>query len=213
MPPADSGHDPQQTSPPEPAAQHSISSPALWLLLALVIEKPGYGEELNARYDQRYGLIAPARSGSERLRRLEQLGLLTSTPSSARPSTTPIRGRRVYFDATSKGVQAHRAWLTSPAKQEHWRAEMLARIATSAPLGPAGILTLISRYHEHAINDARYIEQLLSDHADQPDSLSALTSTLVLQEQRLLLAAQRQWAQLARGALHEHNRRTQTGGV
>lgn len=190
-----------------PVSDTPMVAPSQWLILAMVIHLPGYAHDIRDRYNELYHLFAPTKSYADALRRLEALGLVTEIKSPPASTAPRGRGRPLYFQATIKGCKAHSRWLRSQVKDERWRAELLARIITAAPIGPHGLMDLIRLYEGHAKADARQVERCLAKYEDdkkQEMDLAAFAELLVLHELRLTLAAQRQFSTLAAREINQY---------
>jgi DNA-binding PadR family transcriptional regulator len=178
-----------------------------WLVLALVIERPSYGYELAARYERRFAAFLPLGAGSvySSLDKLERYEMIAQHSIELR-ATRGARGKRAYYEATLKGVNEHAAWLRSPIKDERWKTELLARIATATSIGTAGLRELVDDYEQHALTDFERAAQLLPAQDEPIEGVRVLLITLISQEQRMKCVAEQRWAQTARRAIDTFER-------
>jgi DNA-binding PadR family transcriptional regulator len=189
--------------------QITFHSPRHWLILALLIESPSYGYEVAHRYMQRFALIVPPGTNTfyHSLDQLHQRDLIAQQHSPvppAPPAARGARGRRIYYKATRKGIDAYTAWLRAPIRDEHWKAELLARIASAISIGATGLQDLLATYERYARNDRERAEALLDDRPQTPQILRTLLDTLVAQEILTKCNADERWAQDARSALDKY---------
>lgn len=176
-------------------------------MLALVIEQPCSGSDLLARYRTRFQLLAPRSRGNfSVIRRLEDLAFIEVVPPVTPPRPESLDDASTCFTATAAGISAHRRWLLAPIDEQHWRIEILARIATGASLGPEGLRRLIELYHHHATTNADRAERRFAANAG-PQSLAELAVELACQEQQDTLIIQRDWAERALRIFDEHAKR------
>lgn len=174
-----------------------------WLVLALVIERPSYGYELSERYMQRFAMILPlgANNVYGSLDQLERYELIAQQHSVERRATRGARGKRAYYEATLKGVNAHAAWLRYPIREEHWKTELLARIATATSIATVGLRKLVDEYEQHASKDFELAARLLPDPDEPIEDVRTLLNALIGQERRMKCVAEQRWAESARRAI------------
>jgi DNA-binding PadR family transcriptional regulator len=136
-------------------------------VLALVLERRGYGYDLAQRLEQRVGpawrlnpsAVYPA------LDQLERAGLVTGA---ARPRGTH-RSPRVVYSATPAGAAARDAWLAATGTPpEPVRSELHLRLAFAREADRAPLLAELAA-HEQAC------EALLTRYAERASAASAST--------------------------------------
>lgn len=181
----------------EPSAQRSPALPAHWLVLALVIERPGHAYELGARYQRHFASFAPTAPNAvyKTLDRLSEHNLVTSAPATHVQSRRSIR---VIYEATQAAVEAHRRWLLSEIRPRHWREELLARLATGRNLRRGELLTLIDLYEQMTAEHSQQIDKPPSATDEETDSSGALVRQLVAQEQDAINSVQLAWVEQAK---------------
>lgn len=111
-------------------------------------------------------------------------------------------GQALEYRATKAGADEHGRWLRSEIDLSDWPRELLARIATAAPLGRGLLLELVGHYR--ALAWGRFSR--LQSHADTAPGtgeLAELVSQLVADEQAVIVGAQLTWAEDALNALND----------
>ena len=193
----------------QPTVETKFNSLRHWLVLALVIERPSYGYELAARYERRFATFLPLGAGNvySSLDKLEGYKMIAQQHSVELRATRGARGKRAYYEATLNGVNEHAAWLRSPIREEQWKTELLARIATATSIGTAGLRELVDDYEQHALKDFECATQLLPDQDEPIEDVPALLITLISQERRMKCVAEQRWADTARRAIDTFERR------
>lgn len=104
-----------------------------YVLLGMVVERPGYGYELQTRIEERLpffnytaGAVYPA------LDRLEQERLIEA--SGAKASISTMRGSpRVMYAATPDGINRLERWMYAATPPENSRDALLAKLAIARP--------------------------------------------------------------------------------
>lgn len=103
------------------------------VVLGLLIERPGYGYDLQQRLDTRLGFLGLSETiVYKTLDRLEQDGLIEEIPGRRRARTR--RGtERVIYRATPLGVQQFRSWIATPSERAVLRDELQAKLIVVQP--------------------------------------------------------------------------------
>lgn len=187
-----------------------------WIVLALVIERPSYGYEINARFDRRFSTFMSVNASKiyDSLNRLGDLGLIevVASPDELRP-----RGQesmRRYFRATAHGARAYKRWAAGQPKEDHRRADLLSRVATVGVLGLHAILDVIDRYERDCLRRAQAMQlpSIAAEDEGKPASIAehvegglagiggvtGLADLLVAEQQRFAVDAELAWAAFAR---------------
>jgi DNA-binding PadR family transcriptional regulator len=120
-----------------------------YVVLGMVVERPGYGYELQARIDDRLpfldytpGAVYPA------LDRLERDRLIEATGPKASLST--MRGSpRVVYAATAGGVEKFERWMYTPSKPEASRDILLAKLPLARPQDLPRLLDMARNQEAH----------------------------------------------------------------
>ena len=193
-----------------------LRSPAAWLVLALVIEQPSHGYEINQRYERRFGSFVSMSVPRVyvALDRLREAGLIE--PIELRPAGPPRKQHRMRrsYQASEAGISAYRRWVAERMTDDPERASLLARIASVGLLGVDAVLEMIDAYEEECMRQLKALP-IESERIERGCSeLSELTESLVIEQQRRELRARFDWAIHARGVLlaHTGHQRLDAGG-
>jgi DNA-binding PadR family transcriptional regulator len=179
-------------------------SPSVWLVLALVIEQPSHGYELNRRYQSRFGSLLPMSVPRVygALDRLRETGMVE--PIKATKSAPRQHLMRRSYRATEAGMEAYRHWVAERMRDDPQRLALLGRITSAGLLGIDGLIDVVDRYQRECMEELRALppdrEQLESGRS----SLEELTQSLVIDQQRRELRARNDWAAHARLVLEAH---------
>ncbi len=132
------------------AKNRSMNSEVYWLLLGLVIEKPGYGHELYQRYERVYGELARI-SGSSHI--YAGLDVLERRMLVERFSLGAEGGRqpKPHYRATRAGVHSYEQWLVKRIDFERQRHELLARQLGVFARSPAVGLRVLERLEQRCL--------------------------------------------------------------
>jgi DNA-binding PadR family transcriptional regulator len=115
-----------------------------YVLLGMVVERAGYGYELQSRVEERLpfynytaGAVYPA------LDRLEQEQLIEASGEKRRRGT--VRSSpRVMYSATAAGVTRLERWMYAPTSLENSRDALLAKLAIARPQDVPRLLEMAS---------------------------------------------------------------------
>lgn len=174
-------------------------APLVGAVLALVVERSGYGYELAQRLQERLG---PSwRFGSPSvyplLEHLERKGLVQR-----REREQPGQGReRVMYDATPAGKRWRRAWLAGPVRRESTRSELLAKMVSAQPGDAPLILAALDEYERDII---QLLEEYGGEERPAVSGFSGLMLGLVDDDICTLLGADRDWVVRARRRIMEY---------
>lgn len=119
--------------------------PGAWLVLALVIEKPSHGYEIDRRYEARFGAFLPLSTSRvyEALRRLNRMGLIERIALRPEGHSRKQHGLRQSYRAKRAGVQAYRGWAAERMRDDPQRVEILARVASVGLLGVDALVDVV----------------------------------------------------------------------
>lgn len=176
------------------------------MVLALVIERPSYGYEINARFHRRFGAFTSVNASKiyDSLNKLGELGMIEVVDA---PRDRRRRGQesmRRYFRATAHGAGAYRRWAAGQSKDGHKCADLLSRIATVGVLGPQAILHVIDRFERECLRSAQSMElpPIDGERGDPGPAgiggITGLADLLVSEQQRFALEAELAWAAYAK---------------
>lgn len=179
-----------------------FKSPTHWMVLALVIERPSYGYEINARFERRFGTFVSVNASKiyDSLNRLADLRLIEVVISPDERRSRGQESMRRYFRATAHGARAYKRWAAGQLKQDHRGAELLSRISTVGVLGLHAILHVIDCYERDCMRRAEAMElpERIEERLSGTGGVIGLAGLLVAEQQRLALEAELAWAAFAR---------------
>jgi len=103
------------------------------VVLGLLVERPGYGYDLQQRIDARLGFLGLSESAVYKiLERLEADGWIEET-GARRIGATRRGAPRVMYRATSLGRERFRAWIAAPCERAVLRDELQAKLNVAEP--------------------------------------------------------------------------------
>jgi DNA-binding PadR family transcriptional regulator len=180
-------------------------SPAVWLVLALVIEQASHGYEISQRYQRRFGAflsmsVPRVYAALDRLRDTELIEPVALEPGQA---TRKQELMRRTYRATNAGVEAYRDWVAERMKDDSQRPQLLGRIASAGLFGIDDALNVIDRYQLECMEELTALGR-----ASEPleSGSSSLAESLVLDQTRRELRARIDWAAHARQVLDARKR-------
>jgi len=131
-----------------------MRSSIAWAVLGLVIERPGYGYELQQRFQRTYGDVLALTSGAKQiytaLDSLVQRSLVEGMKSEESEPSSP-RQSRPRYGATERGVAAYQDWLVLRIEEERQRHRLFAR--QLAMLEPHAALDVIDQYERECLDE------------------------------------------------------------
>jgi DNA-binding PadR family transcriptional regulator len=121
------------------------------IVLGLLVERPGYGYDLQKRLDARLGFLALSESVVYRaLDRLEAEGWIEEVGDRGRKRTR--RGAaRLKYRATPDGVQRFRNWIASPSDRAVLRDELQAKLVLVEPRYVPDLLRVAERQQRECL--------------------------------------------------------------
>lgn len=184
-------------------------SPATWLVLALVIQQPSHGYEIEQRYDSRFGSFLPLTTSRVygALTRLSEAGLIEQI--ALKPQGRSIRQHRLRrsYRATRAGVQAYRRWVAEQMRDDPQRVQLLSRIASVGLLGFDAVVDVVDRYEQGCMQELMVIPPVSERVEAGECTLEELSECLVVEQRRREVHARRDWAMYARHVLNAHKQR------
>lgn len=188
-------------------------SPATWLVLALVIQQPSHGYEIERRYDSRFGSFLPLTTSRVygALARLSDAGLIERIALKPEGRSRKQHKLRQSYRATRAGVQAYRQWAAERMLDDPQRIEILSRVASVGLLGFDAVVDVVDRYEQGCMQELMAIPpetERLEAGECEPEELS---ECLIVEQRRRELQARRDWAVYARHVLRKHRQRLVSG--
>lgn len=173
-----------------------MRSPVNWVVLGLVIERPGYGYDLFRRFERTYGNALELSCQAQvykALTALERRGLVEQIrPDAATPEE--LRQPKPRYRASAEAVRGYQDWLITQVTQERQRSELFPLQVAALPARDA--LVVIDRYEQHLLQDHRNARN-----APTHEGSSALARRLVQERKRLEAGLALKWAEYARREL------------
>lgn len=103
------------------------------VVLGLLVERPGYGYDLQQRIDARLGFLRLSESAVYKiLERLEREGWIEEA-GQRRIGVTRRGAPRVMYRATPLGLDRFRTWMTTPCERALLRDELQAKLTVADP--------------------------------------------------------------------------------
>ncbi len=103
------------------------------VVLGLLVERPGYGYDLQQRIDARLGFLGLSESAVYKiLERLEAEGWIEET-GQRRLGTTRRGAPRVMYRATALGHERFKQWMGAPCERAVLRDELQAKLNVAEP--------------------------------------------------------------------------------
>jgi DNA-binding PadR family transcriptional regulator len=164
-----------------------MRSPINWGVLALLIERPGYGYDLFHRFERTYAELLELSSPSQIYKGLDALegrGLIEPLPSEVAVPEDQ-RQRKTRYQACAEAVPAYQDWLIAQVSQERQHLELLALQVGALPAQDA--LVVVDCYERYllaerssappALDGASPRARRLAEHAKQLETGVALKWT------------------------------------
>jgi DNA-binding PadR family transcriptional regulator len=170
-------------------------------VLALLLERPGYGYDLTQRFTERLGptwRLHP-RSVYVLLDRLEKSGLVRGHKQS-QPGESGRQPRVMYYP-TERAEKWRRAWLARPVRRESIRSDLLAKMAVARPGDEPLILAALDEYERDIL---RLLEEYGEEERPVASGFSGLMRASVDDDICTLLKADREWVTRTRRRITEY---------
>ncbi|HVA20141.1 MAG TPA: helix-turn-helix transcriptional regulator [Solirubrobacteraceae bacterium] len=190
-------------SAPERRAQAPMTSAVNWALLGLIIERPSYAYELAHRFDRIYDGVLSLSSVSHVYVALDALkgrSLIEEVPGSGTG-----RQPKPHYRATGTGSEEYRARLVEQASEDRRRERLFAVQLAALTRAPQSALEVLAGC-EACLEPAGWIpipipNSKRNQNGAPGHDVSEVTERLMSEENRLAVAAKRQWLQYAREEL------------
>lgn len=139
------------------------------VVLGLLIERPGYGYDLQQRLDTRLGFLGLSETVVYKtLDRLERDGLIEEIPGGGRARTR--RGmERVMYRATPLGIQQFRAWIAQPSERAVVRDELQAKLIIVEPECLPSLLDVAEAQERECLAELNALQRPSLGRAASPD--------------------------------------------
>lgn len=177
-------------------------APLMGPLLALVLERPGYGYELAQRLSARLGATwrLDPKSVYALLDRLEAEGLVRRERRDLPRASQRQRRERVMYHASARAKDWRREWMQRPVRRESTRSELLGKLAVALPGDEELILAALD---EHERDLIRLLEEYGEEQRPAAVGFRGLMVAAVDDDICTLLRADREWVIRTRRRLRE----------
>jgi DNA-binding PadR family transcriptional regulator len=178
-------------------------NPTIWFVLALVIEQPSHGYEINQRYERRFDSLlhvsVPRVYGA--LERLRDARMIEETEIKLSGRTTKQHALRHSYRVTKAGIAAYADWIGSTLGDDGERPHLMGPIAAAGLLSVDVLLDAIDRFAERCRKELHGFDAGPAPGSEAP--LVDVAEQLILDQRRRELEARRDWAVEAREILLE----------
>ena len=180
-----------------------VRNPVFWFVLALVIEQPSHGYEINQRYERRLGAVVPTSVARVygALERLHECGLIEEVEINSAGPMSKREGMRHSYQATRPGVEAYRGWLGVAMVDDDERPRLVAPIVAAGLVSVRVLLDAIDRFEERCLKELHGFNGVEATEPDAP--LENVVDELVRDQRRRELESRCDWAVNAREVLLE----------
>ncbi|HEV2944224.1 MAG TPA: PadR family transcriptional regulator [Solirubrobacteraceae bacterium] len=193
----------KQGSAPERRAQAPMTSAVNWALLGLIIERPSYAYELAQRFERIYDDVLSLAGTSHvyiALNALKGRSLVEEIPGSG-----TSRQPKPHYRATETGSEQYRAWLVGKVSEDRRRQRLFAVQLAALTRDLQSALEVLAGC-EACLEPAGWVPIPIPNpkrngNGAPGHDVSELTGRLLSEENRLAMAAKRQWLQYVREEL------------
>lgn len=191
---------------PKGRPSRRMTSPVNWALLGLIIESPGYGRQLERRFERAYQDILPIKAESHIYSALNAIldrGYVkeVSPEASPRGLVGTDRQPRQRYAATHLGIEAYREWVLAQMLEDRRQSKRFIRQLAVFAREPEVGLDIVNRFAEVCAARAREAGQV-SDPAEpetaRADLATTLADRLMAEEERLAMQDKLIWSDSAR---------------
>jgi DNA-binding PadR family transcriptional regulator len=191
---------------PERGGTAALASPTSWLVLGLLVERPGYRYEVGKRATDRLG---PAWKFNQRGIYIILDSLVRSGLAEAEMRQTPRRAKQSstkWYFATPDGRAALEGWLLTPLSSiRPWRPEIVAKLAVARPEDMPDIMKALDEYERDcfALVSAVMTADTPAPLTSSGDAPGSLAPKLLNEHHEIHLEAELRWIAYARAVLSE----------
>ncbi len=194
-------------------ATREMTSQVNWVLLGLIIERPGYGYDLGRRLEDEYGGALPIASSPvySALDMLEGRGLVEKVPDSGISVPRTKRQPKPRVRATDEGIRRFQEWLLTQIREDRRQSWIFLRQLAVFASKPEMALTVVSQMEQSYADEARNTPIA----PPQKPGVAGLVERLATEERRLALAGRVPWVRYARREFEEiaRTKRSERGVV
>ncbi len=195
----------EEGSARERRAQAPMTSAVNWALMGLIIERPSYAYELAQRFERVYGdtlVLSGSSHAYTALGALKDRSLIEEIPGSGTE-----RQPKPHYRATALGIDSYRDWFVAEVREDRRRQRLFAIQLAGLARDPEAALEVISRCEHACLEEASRIPIPMRNGNRNGDGAAdhgpELAGRLLSKENRLAVAAKRQWLQYTRRELEK----------
>jgi DNA-binding PadR family transcriptional regulator len=183
------------------------------VVLAFTIDRPRYGYEIASRVEHGVtGSFLIYLDVYKALESLEQMGYVNAVDRDIM-TTKRRRDTRRWFQATTRGREAHGRWVMTALTPESERTAILGRITSAARLGTSEIRRILTECEKYCDERECALDAIQKLDMEYPN-IYVLCDKLVFAERKIALRGLREWVQVARNEVdafvqqaHRHPKR------
>jgi DNA-binding PadR family transcriptional regulator len=179
------------------------------IVLGLLVERPGYGYDLQQRIEARLGFLGLSESAVYKiLERLEAEGWIEET-GPRRLGPTRRGAPRVMYRATSLGRERFKAWMAAPCERPVLRDELQAKLTVADPADLPELLSVAEAQARACLTELAELRRPALAHVVEPNVPWQDAAVLMVDDFRLRsLQTVVDWLDAVCELLEERIRRT-----
>jgi DNA-binding PadR family transcriptional regulator len=155
------------------------------VVLGLLVERPGYGYDLQQRIDARLGFLRLSESAVYKiLERLEREGWIEEA-GQRRIGITRRGAPRVMYRATPLGLDQFRTWMATPCERALLRDELQAKLTVADPEDLPDLLAIAEAQGRECLVELAMLRRPVLAHAVEPDVPWHDAATMMVDDFRL----------------------------
>jgi DNA-binding PadR family transcriptional regulator len=155
------------------------------VVLGLLVERPGYGYDLQRRIDARLGFLGLSESAVYKiLERLECEGWIEET-GQRRVGATRRGAPRVMYRATELGRERFKDWMAAPCERAVLRDELQAKLNVAEPEDLPELLAVAETQGQQCLTELAALQRPALAHAAEPDVPWHDAATMMVDDFRL----------------------------
>lgn len=190
------------------------------VVLGLVIERAGYGYDLQRRLDERFGFLGfSQRVVYKTLDGLEGAGLIVENGEKRTGRTRRGAPKKLYA-ATPAGIAEFARWIGEPCELSTVREEIQVKLVLARAENLARLLTVIERFERACLERLDELQEAevptLAELSDPSRPWSIVSRVLVDDAEMIRLQGMLEWLHRVRPVVRERlerQRRAVAGGV
>jgi DNA-binding PadR family transcriptional regulator len=155
------------------------------VVLGLLVERPGYGYDLQQRIDARLGFLGLSESAVYKiLERLEAEGSIEEA-GQRRIGATRRGAPRVTYRATPLGRERFKAWIATPCERAVVRDELQAKLNVAEPDDLPELLRIAESQGRECLTELAAMRRPVLARAVEPDLPWCDAATMMVEDFRL----------------------------